>query len=78
MVAEPDDKQESVKASCSLAKISMVAELWVAFLVLIQSCSLAKISMVAEQSLLVWQTFYCCSLAKISMVAELVYMLFYL
>ena len=70
MVAEPVGELYHQTKSCSLAKISMVAErrpqkTWTP-----DSCSLAKISMVAE---LIRDTNFinaCCSLAKISMVAE--------
>ena len=56
---------------CSLAKISMVAELQGMFLTYSICCSLAKISMVAELVLLCSIMLIGCSLAKISMVAEL-------
>ena len=55
---------------CSLAKISMVAELNKMCDTPIQRCSLAKISMVAELVQVSFFTPICCSLAKISMVAE--------
>ena len=70
MVAERRIKGNRANSSCSLAKISMVAELYVVKLINGISCSLAKISMVAELSSLLRLYFSCCSLAKISMVAE--------
>ena len=48
MVAEPPTYSKNLKVSCSLAKISMVAELFHTGLHGNVSCSLAKISMVAE------------------------------
>ena len=48
MVAEPLLKMSLSEISCSLAKISMVAELKSANKESKESCSLAKISMVAE------------------------------
>ena len=48
MVAEPAKSLGSSKKSCSLAKISMVAERTAARTIQRQCCSLAKISMVAE------------------------------
>ena len=57
--------------SCSLAKISMVAEHVTTSGVNKKSCSLAKISMVAERAFFVTLKHRGCSLAKISMVAEL-------
>ena len=57
--------------SCSLAKISMVAEQEERIKTYERSCSLAKISMVAEPFSFVSFSSSCCSLAKISMVAEL-------
>ena len=70
MVAEPATPADNYNDRCSLAKISMVAELELKSLVLLLRCSLAKISMVAErpQSVRLMETR--CSLAKISMVAE--------
>ena len=56
--------------SCSLAKISMVAELLGNLHNSLTCCSLAKISMVAEHPKLSVYSQLCCSLAKISMVAE--------
>ena len=49
MVAELDGSQLSGNKSCSLAKISMVAELCIRVGPRLQCCSLAKISMVAER-----------------------------
>ena len=57
--------------SCSLAKISMVAEPEHDVSIPGISCSLAKISMVAEPPLADFIKGASCSLAKISMVAEL-------
>ena len=48
MVAEPDNERSSFGYRCSLAKISMVAELYYTYMLQYTSCSLAKISMVAE------------------------------
>ena len=56
--------------SCSLAKISMVAELEGTWENIKRCCSLAKISMVAELIITALLVFMSCSLAKISMVAE--------
>ena len=52
MVAEPLNKNYSEGDSCSLAKISMVAEQWAGDRINHSGCSLAKISMVAEQHIL--------------------------
>ena len=70
MVAERFRKNECCIVRCSLAKISMVAELLLSYTHKSQSCSLAKISMVAEHVIMIQQYKNCCSLAKISMVAE--------
>ena len=51
MVAEQETTTEACSDSCSLAKISMVAELVRRRKRTINSCSLAKISMVAEHQL---------------------------
>ena len=56
--------------SCSLAKISMVAEPAIDGVYTSLGCSLAKISMVAERQLYEVELLDGCSLAKISMVAE--------
>ena len=48
MVAEPNSNSIDNDYFCSLAKISMVAELTSIFQSLKDICSLAKISMVAE------------------------------
>ena len=48
MVAEHYFFNNFLLICCSLAKISMVAELKVGFFMQTRSCSLAKISMVAE------------------------------
>ena len=48
MVAERKMGYDRALAGCSLAKISMVAELVVEHSGTLSSCSLAKISMVAE------------------------------
>ena len=48
MVAEPSISSVNVWLSCSLAKISMVAERGAVYEVHRKCCSLAKISMVAE------------------------------
>ena len=56
--------------SCSLAKISMVAERLHEECSTFTCCSLAKISMVAELIGTLHCFSKCCSLAKISMVAE--------
>ena len=70
MVAEPKILIFCVSLGCSLAKISMVAELTHDSYMRRDSCSLAKISMVAEPSRETATDNLCCSLAKISMVAE--------
>ena len=70
MVAERISNKHRPKVCCSLAKISMVAELDYLNTCMHDSCSLAKISMVAEQTFLKTEQAYSCSLAKISMVAE--------
>ena len=49
MVAEHLNEGLSEVIGCSLAKISMVAELVLGLFNTITGCSLAKISMVAEQ-----------------------------
>ena len=70
MVAERDRSEVVRYYGCSLAKISMVAELHLALTHYTACCSLAKISMVAEPTKnpeIIQQS---CSLAKISMVAE--------
>ena len=71
MVAEQDDLSFLSSIRCSLAKISMVAELKGNFGHDRTSCSLAKISMVAERPSKITTREISCSLAKISMVAEL-------
>ena len=48
MVAEHDNNNQKIIKSCSLAKISMVAERGKMNFTLGIGCSLAKISMVAE------------------------------
>ena len=48
MVAEPSLSFSKKRCSCSLAKISMVAERVIAKGLELDGCSLAKISMVAE------------------------------
>ena len=48
MVAEPVSVTADAAVSCSLAKISMVAEHKVLQITFPNGCSLAKISMVAE------------------------------
>ena len=48
MVAELNEKKVNLGSSCSLAKISMVAEPYLTAFSAHHSCSLAKISMVAE------------------------------
>ena len=50
MVAEHLSGSNSKSLSCSLAKISMVAELSIIALIVDLGCSLAKISMVAERT----------------------------
>ena len=50
MVAELAISSFSTKVSCSLAKISMVAEQDLAHAIAFYRCSLAKISMVAEHA----------------------------
>ena len=72
MVAEHIRACSIGNGCCSLAKISMVAELVLQILNFILGCSLAKISMVAELWICTTNRLYCCSLAKISMVAELI------
>ena len=71
MVAEQDIKRQYDVEGCSLAKISMVAELIRNTMKKDICCSLAKISMVAERIKISNVQQRCCSLAKISMVAEL-------
>ena len=71
MVAERVGRRRNNRRSCSLAKISMVAELSLLIFLSQQCCSLAKISMVAELGKAHEYEDKCCSLAKISMVAEL-------
>ena len=51
MVAEHITQGENGQWSCSLAKISMVAEHPFLMILIFYSCSLAKISMVAEHRL---------------------------
>ena len=70
MVAELINWIWSILFSCSLAKISMVAEHDEGHIISMDSCSLAKISMVAELESTQPQVQGSCSLAKISMVAE--------
>ena len=70
MVAEQRDSIKSYIFCCSLAKISMVAELKYKSNLTDNGCSLAKISMVAEPVGKSRLFMFCCSLAKISMVAE--------
>ena len=70
MVAERVECKKKLDTCCSLAKISMVAELPPDDLMGIFRCSLAKISMVAEPVSLGKRIQRSCSLAKISMVAE--------
>ena len=70
MVAERKEGLHYDKFSCSLAKISMVAEQLVNSVTYFKSCSLAKISMVAELFIEDGYSVDSCSLAKISMVAE--------
>ena len=70
MVAEPAVIEATANLGCSLAKISMVAELWYRVCYCCLCCSLAKISMVAEQEHCFTIFSKGCSLAKISMVAE--------
>ena len=70
MVAELSPPRTFPSSCCSLAKISMVAELFTFLIAFRFRCSLAKISMVAEQFSLQFKFANCCSLAKISMVAE--------
>ena len=70
MVAEQVLPFFSTISRCSLAKISMVAELTLFSDFFKYCCSLAKISMVAEQKRVFLQKKESCSLAKISMVAE--------
>ena len=70
MVAEPHIPPKKSPIRCSLAKISMVAELATMTMELGAGCSLAKISMVAERIILKSISVMRCSLAKISMVAE--------
>ena len=48
MVAEQKEFDNSMFQSCSLAKISMVAEQSFLYVTVTVCCSLAKISMVAE------------------------------
>ena len=71
MVAEHLRIVDYLIKSCSLAKISMVAELDISGLAPLYCCSLAKISMVAELIMVIISLVIRCSLAKISMVAEL-------
>ena len=71
MVAEQHYPVRTIPLCCSLAKISMVAELLITPVICIKSCSLAKISMVAERMGSICNSIRSCSLAKISMVAEL-------
>ena len=70
MVAERCTSLTFVVMSCSLAKISMVAELNLDDIGANVCCSLAKISMVAEHKGDLAIARGSCSLAKISMVAE--------
>ena len=70
MVAERNVKNHDTGHCCSLAKISMVAELYPTYKLNFVGCSLAKISMVAELQVGFAILLTCCSLAKISMVAE--------
>ena len=70
MVAERPTRVRSELVSCSLAKISMVAELEGTWENIKRCCSLAKISMVAELNIITVPITESCSLAKISMVAE--------
>ena len=70
MVAEPPFNNKSTSDCCSLAKISMVAELSEMQYAHKWRCSLAKISMVAEHIPYIYDNGKGCSLAKISMVAE--------
>ena len=70
MVAEHAPFLYTFHFCCSLAKISMVAELSVSSVESKLRCSLAKISMVAELYPDEWGCEVSCSLAKISMVAE--------
>ena len=51
MVAEHKNMIVELKSSCSLAKISMVAELCYIVILMFFRCSLAKISMVAERGM---------------------------
>ena len=71
MVAEHESANTPLRLRCSLAKISMVAELVEHAIITYVRCSLAKISMVAERMISYSFLLCCCSLAKISMVAEL-------
>ena len=71
MVAEHKDYKKLIQHGCSLAKISMVAELIMPADSVKECCSLAKISMVAEPTRADVVAQNRCSLAKISMVAEL-------
>ena len=71
MVAEHKDGILNARKCCSLAKISMVAELCIHYACFKDRCSLAKISMIAELPPVLSTLIVRCSLAKISMVAEL-------
>ena len=70
MVAEQQADEFQKTDGCSLAKISMVAELVCHLMMIHVCCSLAKISMVAELYCALYCIWIGCSLAKISMVAE--------